>query len=324
MTGTTRPRPSLNALRAFEATARLRSMSAAANELSVTHGAISRHVRSLEDILGVTLLTRGPHSTDPTPEGARLAEGLAAAFNTIQASIEQLKPGPVTLSCSTSIMMYWLIPRIARFHEKHPEVELQFNMNYGQIDVVRDKIGVAIRNTMIEPPQDVIVRELTVEWIGLVCSPEYMRSSRIRTFADLAATRRLTPKTRPGAWAQWASASGYHGSELIAHDQYDHFYLMIQAAICGLGIAPVPRMLVLDDLRSGKLVAPFGFVAGPHKLVMWLAPHVSSRPETRALSKWLAEELKDSERTDPRTAVAELRPSPRRRTRGAAASAVPE
>jgi LysR family glycine cleavage system transcriptional activator len=311
------PRPSLNALRAFEATARLRSMSAAANELSVTHGAVSRHVRSLEDMFGVVLLNRGPHSTDPTPEGTRLAEGLAAAFNTIQASIEQLKPGPLTLSCSTSIMMYWLIPRIARFHEKHPDVELQFNMNYGQVDVVRDKIGIAIRNTMIEPPPDVVVRELTREWVGPVCSPEYMRSARIRSFADLGGVRRLAPRTRAKAWAEWAAAAGYGGEALAAHDSFDHFYLMIQAVICGLGIAPVPRMLVLDDLRSGKLVAPFGFVAGPHKLVLWLAPHVISRPDTRARSKWLADELKETERED--AAAPDPAPRPGQRRRKAAA-----
>ncbi len=92
------PKPSLYALRAFEAAARLRSMSAAANELSVTHGAISRHIRALEDTLGVTLLTRGPFSSDPTPEGLRLAEGLAAAFSAIDAAVEQVKPGPLTLS----------------------------------------------------------------------------------------------------------------------------------------------------------------------------------------------------------------------------------
>jgi LysR family transcriptional regulator, glycine cleavage system transcriptional activator len=318
------PRPSLNALRAFEATARLRSMSAAANELSVTHGAVSRHIRSLEDTFGVVLLTRGPQSTDPTPEGARLADGLAAAFNTIQASIEQLKPGPLTLSCSTSIMMYWLIPRIARFHEKHPDVELQFNMNYGQIDVVRDRIGIAIRNTMIEPPQDVVVRELTTEWVGPVCSPEYMRSARIRSFADLAGARRLAPKTRPKAWAEWAAAAGHDGAKLSAHDSYDHFYLMIQAVICGLGIAPVPRILVLDDLRSGKLVAPFGFVAGPHRLVLWLAPNVISRPDTRALAKWLAEELKESERKDTETADVGPRPPARRRRKGSPQTLAPE
>lgn len=312
------PRPSLNALRAFEATARLRSMSAAAQELSVTHGAISRHVRSLEDMFGVVLLTRGAHSTDPTPEGARLAEGLAAAFNTIHASLEQLKPGPLTLSCSTSIMMYWLIPRIARFHERHPDVELQFNMNYGQVDVVRDKIGIAIRNTMIEPPPDVVVRKLATEWVGLICAPDYLRSARIRTLADLDSTRRLAPKTRPKAWAEWAAAVNHQGRPLDAHDSFDHFYLMIQAVICGLGIAPVPRMLVTDDLRSGKLVAPFGFVPGPHRLVLWLAPHVISRPDTRAVVKWLGEEFGDSERDD---AVPPATPKPTTRRRKAAVPA---
>src|SRR5437867_4095562 len=98
------PRPSLNALRAFEATARLRSMTLAAQELCVTHGAISRQIKSLEATFGVLLLNRGPHSTDPTPEGMRLAEGLSAAFNMIHATIGQLKPGPLALSCSASIM----------------------------------------------------------------------------------------------------------------------------------------------------------------------------------------------------------------------------
>src|ERR1700754_5097437 len=107
------PRPSLNALRAFEAVARLRSMTLAAQELCVTHGAISRQVKALEDTLGLTLLVRSAQSSDPTPEGRRLAEGLTTAFNLIDASIEQLKPEPLTLSCSATIMMNWLIPRIA-------------------------------------------------------------------------------------------------------------------------------------------------------------------------------------------------------------------
>ena len=108
------PRPSLNALRAFEATARLGSMTAAAAELHVTHGAVSRHIRSLEDQLGVLLLDRSGQSTAPTPDGARHG-GLATAFRLIQASVEQLKPAQLTLSCSASIMMYWLLPRIGGF-----------------------------------------------------------------------------------------------------------------------------------------------------------------------------------------------------------------
>src|SRR5260221_4741790 len=100
-------RLSLNGLRAFEATARLRSFSAAAEELSVTHGAVSRHIRTLEDSLGLALLQRTAQGATPTNEGLRLAEGLSTAFGLIQSSVEQLKPGPLTLACSESIMMYW-------------------------------------------------------------------------------------------------------------------------------------------------------------------------------------------------------------------------
>ncbi len=288
------PRPSFNALRAFEATARLRSMTAAAQELSVTHGAISRHVRSLEETLGVMLLTRGAQSTDPTPEGQRLAEGVAAAINLIQSTLDQVKPGPLTLSCSASILTHWLVPRLAPFHGPHPGVELQFNVNYGAVDVVRENIGVAIRNTMIAPPEDVVVRELVTEWVGPVCSPEYLRSARIRKPADLAGARLLSSKTRPEAWGEWAKAAGVPGAAFQARETFEHFYVLIQAASCGLGIAPVPRMLVLDDLQSGKLVAPFGFVPGPHKLALWIAPHLRARPETRALAQWLTEELKET------------------------------
>lgn len=290
----TTPRPSFNALRAFEATARLRSMTAAADELSVTHGAVSRHVRSLEEILGVMLLTRSAHSTDPTPEGARLAEGVAAAMNLLQVTLAQLKPGPLTLSCSASILTHWLIPRLARFHQKHPQVELQFNVNYGPVDVVRENISIAIRNTMITPPDDVVVRELVTEWVGPVCSPDYMRSARLSKPGDLVNARLLCAKTRSGAWSEWAAAAGIGAQEFEVRERFDHFYVLIQAAACGLGIAAVPRMLVLDDLQSGKLVAPFGFAPGPHKLALWLAPHVRSRPETQVLAQWLTEELKET------------------------------
>ena len=290
------PRPSLNALRAFEATSRLKSFSAAAMELSVTHGAISRHVRSLEETLGIQLLRRSAHATEATPQGSRLAAGLSSGFSQIQASIDQLKPGPLTLSCSESIMMYWLIPRIARFQQAHPRVELRFNMSHGSVDFTRDNIGVALRLSTIVPPKDALVTDLVTEWVGPVCSAEYMQSLRLRSVSDLTRARLLESSTRPAAWADWFSASGQIARDLAVADSFEHFYLMIQAAKCGLGIANVPRMLVRDDLAAGTLVAPFGFVAGLNKLVLWIAPHVSSRPETRALEDWLTHELKLSEK----------------------------
>ena len=290
------PKPSLNALRAFEAAARLRSFSDAANELSVTHGAVSRHVRSLEESLGIQLLNRNAHSTDTTPQGARLAEGLSSAFNLIQASIEQLMSGPITLSCSESIMMYWLIPRIARFHQAHPMVDLRFNMSSGPVDFSRENINIAIRLSTRDVPKDAMKRDVVDEWIGPVCSAEYMQSVRIQSIEDLGRASLLATKTRSLAWSEWLLASGHANTGLKIADSFEHFYLMIQAAKCGLGVANVPKMLVRDDLNAGTLVAPFGFVAGPNKVSLWIAPYRGSRTEAVALEDWLVEELQKSEK----------------------------
>ena len=287
------PRLSLNALRAFEATARLRSFSLAADELSVTHGAISRHIRSLENSLGLALLTRNARGTAPTGEGQRFAEGLSAAFNLIQASVEQLRPGPLTLSCSESIMMYWLIPRLARFHEANPEVELRFNMSHGPVDFARDNISVAIRLSSIEAPKLVERIDVVTEWIGPVCSPAYLAGLRLQTGADLQRARLMVSRTRPNAWADWLRCSGHdHMGSLRIAESFEHFYLLIQAAKCGLGLANVPRMLVRDDLDNGTLLTPLGFVAGPNKLAIWMAPHLSRRSDVVKLVDWLTDELR--------------------------------
>ena len=290
-----RPSASLNALRAFETTARLKSFSAAADELCVTHGAVSRHVKALEETLGVELLRRSAHAVDATVQGARLAEGLSSAFSLIQASLDQLQPGPLTLSCSDSIMMYWLIPRIARFHLAHPLIDLRFNMSHGPVDFARDQIGVALRLSSIEAPKDALITTVVDEWIGPVCAPQYLQKVRLRSIKDLTRARLLASGTRPQAWAAWLAASGKASPELTIADSFEHFYLLIQAAKCGLGVANVPRMLVQDDLAAGTLVAPYGFVPGPNKLELWVAPHLGSRAETQALEAWLADELRQSE-----------------------------
>jgi LysR family transcriptional regulator, glycine cleavage system transcriptional activator len=289
-------RLSLNALRAFEATARLRSFSAAAQELSVTHGAVSRHIRMLEDSVGLPLLKRTAQGAVPTAEGQRLADGLSSAFSLIQSSVEQLKPGPLTLACSESIMMYWLLPRLNRFKEAHPEVELRFNMSHGPVDFARDNVSVAMRLSSIEAPKEVVRTDVAHEWIGPVCSPEYLRHHRIESALDLARARLMVSRTRPSAWEDWARCSGQTDMDLHVDESFDHFYLLIQGARCGLGLANVPRMLVRDDLTSGTLVAPLAFVRGPNRLSIWIAPHLSRRPDVVKLVDWLHDELRA---TDP-------------------------
>jgi LysR family transcriptional regulator, glycine cleavage system transcriptional activator len=288
-------RLSLNALRAFEATARLRSFSAAAEELSVTHGAVSRHIRMLEDTVGMPLLKRTAQGASPTAEGQRLADGLSTAFSLIQSSVEQLKPGPLTLACSESIMMYWLLPRLNRFKDANPEVELRFNMSHGPVDFARDNVSVAIRLSSIEAPKDVVREDVAPEWVGPVCSPEYLRQHRIETETDLARARLMVSRTRTSAWNDWAQCSGFRDMVLRVDEAFDHFYLLIQGARCGLGLANVPRMLVRDDLISGTLVAPLGFVRGPNRLAIWTAPHLSRRADVIKLVDWLHDELRASE-----------------------------
>ena len=285
--------PSLNALRAFEATARRRSMTLAAEELCVTHGAVSRQIKSLEAALGIALLTRSGRSIEPTPEGLRLAEGLRAAFSLMDATIEHVRPSPLVLSCSSSIAMCWLIPRIPGFYQRNPDTELNLDLNYDRVDFARQNISVAIRVSSIEAPPNALIRGLGTEWIGPVCSPEYLASTKLEQPADLSQALLLFTKTRSNAWADWLVASENERVALKPQRSFEHFYLMIQAAAVGLGVALVPHMLAINDLESGRLVAPFGFVPGPRQLFLWIAPHLGSRKDVKALERWITREMQE-------------------------------
>lgn len=284
-------RPSLNALRAFEMTARKGGFTQAADALSVTHGAISRHIRSLEELLGVTLLTRGPHGTKLTAEGAKLAAGLSRAFSLIQESVDDVRPRPLELSCSASIMMYWLLPRIGGLHNRFPAMEVGLRTGHGPIDFALDGVSVAIRLASIPPPPGIAPLPLIDEWIGVVCSPDYLTASGVKSIADLEQGQLLATRTRPGAWESWYRANAMTLSPQRELEFFEHFYMLIQAAKVGLGFACTPRMLVQEELDKGTLVAPFGFIKGPEKLVLWISPNAESREDTAQLVKWICSEM---------------------------------
>jgi LysR family glycine cleavage system transcriptional activator len=302
-------RPSLNALRAFEASVRLSSMSQAASELGVTPGAVSRHVVALEESFGLQLLKRLPQAVSPTPEGARMAARLAEAFKLIDQAIAELEPGPLTLSCSATIMMHWLIPRLRDFKAQHPEVELRLHVDYSDIDLVREEVSVAIRNDMLAPPADVIVKPLMAEEIGVVASPEYFMQKGVpRRLQDLAKDHRiLGTKTRPSAWTDWVQATGGDANLApVAHEVYEHFYLMIQAASFGLGIAVAPRMIVEEEISSGRLAAPLGFYPSRNNIVLWVAPHLRNSHEVKVLLAWLDEQARKMTARDAEPSVRRL------------------
>jgi DNA-binding transcriptional LysR family regulator len=288
----TSPRLSLNALRAFETASRLRSMSAAAAELGVTHGAISRHVRGLEAELGIPLLRRLPRSVEPTPPGAQLAATLGEAFDLVRLGVSRLAPGPLTLSCSATIMMYWLIPRLG---------PVQARPSRDGDPPQRQLRGGGLRQGRDQPRHPVQHVQGASGGRDPVAPARGHRPdlpSRLRGEAPPPRPRRSRPGAHPRhgdparAWDEWLSAIGRPDLSLSSHERYDHFYLLIQAAACGLGLALAPRFLVEDEIRRGHLVAPLGFVTGPHDLSLWVAPHLRSRDDVRP-----AVEL-DSERND--------------------------
>lgn len=288
------PRLPLNALRAFEASVRLGSMSAAAAELSVTHGAVSRHVKALEDQFGIPLLRRLPQNVEATPEGEQLAASLKDAFATMHLAVSRLQPGPLTLSCSSTMMMYWLLPRLDRFKQENPGVELRLNVSFSEVDFIRDEISVAIRTTMYTPPALAVRRSLIAEEIGPICSPDYARQKRLDAPDDLARARILVTATRAAAWSEWLAATGRSDLVLKPHETLEHFYLAIQAAACGLGLALAPRILAESYLKSGHVIAPFGFSKGPHSYELWIAPHVRARSDLKRLEGWLESEMRAS------------------------------
>jgi DNA-binding transcriptional LysR family regulator len=285
------PHLPLNALRAFEAASRLGSMTAAAAELRVTHGAISRHVKALEGRFGLPLLQRLPRAVVATKEGAQLAADLAEAFERMHMALSRVQPAPLTLSCSATIMMNWLLPRLGRFKRDHPTVELRLNVNYGEVDFIRDEISVAIRNDMYQPPPMAIASLLLREEIGPVCHPDYARRLSLSAPSDLVRARLLSTETRPQAWSEWVGAIGASTVALTPQERFEHFYLVIQAAACGLGVALVPRMLVESEIAAGHLVAPFGFTLGPHSLALWIAQHLRARSDVQQLAAWLRAEM---------------------------------
>jgi len=212
----------------------------------------------------------------------------------MQEAVARLEPGPVTLSCSATIMTKWLIPRLGEFKHANPNIEIRFNISHGEVNFIQDQISVAIRSSMKRPPPGVVSEPLLREQIGPVCHPDYQANLGMTSIASLSRARMLDTATRPTAWNEWTALMHCEDIRLAPHERYEHFYLMIEAAVAQLGVALVPRYLVEKEIASGQLVAPFGFVESPYTLSLWIAPHECLRDEVRKLSIWIRKQMEPS------------------------------
>ena len=288
--------PPLNALRAFEAAARLNSVSQPSSELHVTHGAVSRQVRSLEEHLGVALFSKEGRGLKLTDAGIRLRDVSAELFNRLRSTCAELQQGqadaPFVLACPGSLLARWFIPRLDRLNRELPELRLQLSASEGELDPRRS--GVDATLWFAEPPwpADMQVFELAAERIGPVLSPRYAHFAALHQApaAALLGEPLLHTSSRPQAWPSWAASNGLDASALKLGQGFEHLYYLLEAAAAGLGVAIAPQQLVADDLAGGRLVAPWGFVETSARLALWVP---ARRLDKRAqlLAAWLRHEL---------------------------------
>ncbi|WP_095110234.1 LysR family transcriptional regulator [Pseudomonas sp. Irchel 3E20] len=289
--------PPLNALRAFEATARLNSVSKAAEHLHVTHGAVSRQLKALEEHLGVGLFVKEGRGLKLTDAGVRLRDASTEAFERLRTVCAELSQStadaPFVLGCSGSLLARWFIPRLGRLNADLPDLRLHLSAGEGDLDPRRPGLDALL--VFAEPPwpADMQVYELASERIGPVMSPRCAAYEALREApaSALLGEALLHTTSRPQAWPSWARQSDLDAGALKFGQGFEHLYYLLEAAVAGLGVAIAPEPLVAEDLRAGRLVAPWGFCQTPAQLALWL-PKRAADGRARQLAQWLKNELR--------------------------------
>lgn len=289
MTDSKRPAlPSLNALRAFDTTARTLSMSAAAERLHVTHGAVSRQIRQLEEQLGARLFERAGRGVSLTAQGLRLARTTGDVFDQLEQVCDQLRResegAPFVLSCSGSFLARWFIPRLDQLKRDCPELELHLTAAE-ESQPIRPGIDAALRFATPPWPEGQLVVDLAPERTGPVLRPDLLATDQ-PSLDWLLTQPLLETLSRPQAWPDWCRSMGMDDRRLGMSQSFEHLNYMLEAALVGLGVAIAPEYLVEEDLRTGRLVAPWGFTDTRARLGLWLPDReISSR--ARQLADWL-------------------------------------
>ena len=288
--------PPLNALRAFEAAARFNSVSQAAEQLHVTHGAVSRQLKVLEEHLGVTLFVKEGRGLKLTDAGVRLRDASSEAFERLRNVCAELSQdsadAPFLLGCSGSLLARWFIPRLGRLQADLPELRLHLSAGEGDLDPRRPGLDALL--VFAEPPwpADMQVHVLAQECVGPVLSPHFAGFERLRQAppSALLGETLLHTTSRPQAWPDWAQQQHIDPQALRYGQGFEHLYYLLEAAVAGLGVAIAPQPLVADDLRAGRLAAPWGFGPTRAALALWV-PRRAADGRAEQLAHWLRAEL---------------------------------
>jgi LysR family transcriptional regulator, glycine cleavage system transcriptional activator len=252
--------PPLNALRAFEAAARLGSLKAAALEGRVTHGAISRHIRLLEDWIGAPLFLRHNRRMVLTEPGQAYLSEIAPAFQRIARASDEARSRRtrrlLRVDALSTFTVRWLLPRLADFRQRHPEIDVDLTTSNDAVDVAGETADVTIRGGP-DTVYGYVTRVFLTENRQPVCSPALIERLPLAEPQDLATHTLLHTSNMPRLWEEWLALAGIPGLQTSGNLVLDHFYLSIEAAAGGLGVTIGPSALIGADLDAGRLIAPF-------------------------------------------------------------------
>jgi len=249
--------PSLNALRAFEAAARLSSFTAAATELHVTQAAISRSVKLLETQLGKRLFERHANALTPTDAARLLLPELTAAFDRIAGAVDRVggaRAGrALIVGVGPTFAMRWLIPRLGRFQAQHPDVDIHITTG-GAAAPLRDEWTCSV-SLGRDPRAGVTAVPLFSPWYSPVCAPRLAKT--LREPKDLYRATLLDVRHAPGDWTLWLEQARLDPAKASNRVTFEFYAFAMQAALDGVGVAIGIEPYVVDDLAAGRLVAPF-------------------------------------------------------------------
>ena len=281
----------MQALRAFEAAARERSLTKAAESLHVTHGAISHQIKSLESDLGVRLVERSGRGIRLTEEGERFATRVRTAFAELITAVQEIttraNPRLLRVSVVPSFAARWLLPRIGRFLAAHRDIDLDVSSNMTNVDFQRDDADVAIRYGFGQW-DGVRVEHLLDDSFFPVCSPRIAGGVPKRP-GDLA---RYTLLRADEPWKPWFEAAGLDLPEPTRGALFNDSAHMMQAAAEGQGIALGRATLLGDDERNGVLVRPFAIEApGTRRFFLVYPPRNADSPKLATFRAWLHAEI---------------------------------
>ncbi|HDR9482140.1 TPA: transcriptional regulator GcvA [Burkholderia aenigmatica] len=289
----------LQALRTFVEVGQRGSIKAAAEALHVTSGAVSQQIRLLEDRLGMVLFTRERQGLRLTEAGASVHPSLLEAFAQIDKAVDRLEAikGRHTLTVSTvaTFAASWLVPRLGRFNERHPQIEVRVEATSALTDMRRDRVDVALRHGLGNYPGLEVTRLMAPVLVPVACPGLVADSHAVKEPGDCLNYPLLHDCDRAD-WPLWFAAHGVTDDPRAERGTaFEDDYLLIRAAEAGQGLALVPQEYAREEIAAGRLVQVLD-KPWPARFAYYLVtlPGAMQRPEVKAFANWIEEEAQAS------------------------------